>query len=410
MGRQPRPGLRAGWGVLDEGTELGGQRGHSAWPQAGILVWERLSCPAAGGGRPPAVSGMPAWRHARCLDSLPEFSGGETELRSAFQTRGLPYEAGQASDRQAGGVGGGHFEGPTGPLPLPAFVLPCVAPQKPCPEVGPFPKPRRRFSDQRWEWGAEGTSLCPGPSQRTHKGTLWFCSGCGIGGREVSVRTAPPTDKPGLRSAVRLPRRVRARCPLLREVVAGRVSVRQAVLPPTPEPCSSSLGFTRLPGRWPPNAGGHGCGLHGGRRLPNPALIISPARALSQHDRGILSGGRVGDGEAGRALAASSTEWAEQHRVGRCFSVLLGPASPDRDFRAHFPRAGSCQGRRAQQQGTVQGWGSVLCSGQLGPRTREGSGRALGGVRSIRSQGYGGMTCREEAIGTGLVVLPCGHS
>lgn len=176
----------------------------------------------------------------------------------------------------------------------------------------------------------------------------------------------PRTDKTGLRSAVRLPRHVRAGCPLLREVVAGRVSVRQAVLPPTPEPCSSSLGFTRLPGRWPPNAGAHGCGLHGGRRLPNPALIISSARALSQHDRGIPSGGRVGDGGAGRALAAP--------RGPLLLFVLLGPASPDRDFRAYFPRARSCHGRRAQQQGTVQGCGSVLCSGQLGPRTGGGGG------------------------------------
>lgn len=150
-GAPAQAGTEGAWGVLDEGTELGGQRGHSAWPQAEILVWERLSCPAAGGGRPPAVSGMRAWRHARCLDSLPEFSGGETELRSAFQTQGLPYDAGQASDKQAGGVGGGHFEGPPGQLPPPAFdllvcgFLLCVALQRPWPRGRAVPKAKEAF-------------------------------------------------------------------------------------------------------------------------------------------------------------------------------------------------------------------------------------------------------------------------
>lgn len=118
-------------------AELGGQRHHPARPQAGILVWELLSCPVAGGGRAPTVSGMQAWRHASCLDLLPAFPEGETELRSAFQIQWLLYEAREATGKQAGEVGRGHRDARTCRLPPPAFVLlvcgllMCDAPQGP---------------------------------------------------------------------------------------------------------------------------------------------------------------------------------------------------------------------------------------------------------------------------------------
>lgn len=192
-------------------AESGGQRHRSARPQAGILVWELLSCPVAGGGRAPAVSGMQAWRHASCLDLLPAFPEGETELRSAFQIQWRCTKHGRPQgSRQVGWAEGTVTLIHAGCLHLLLSFWSvdslCVMPHRGhSPKVRPLPKPSWRFSDQRWEWGAEGASLCPGPPRGHTMGPCGFALAAVSAGEQLQCGLPCCTDKNGPQSTSSLP-------------------------------------------------------------------------------------------------------------------------------------------------------------------------------------------------------------
>lgn len=73
-------------------------RGLRSW------VWEELRLPLwlEVGGCPGRGACGPGGCHPRCLDSLPAFSEGETELSWAFQMRGAEVVIAESVDGAAG--------------------------------------------------------------------------------------------------------------------------------------------------------------------------------------------------------------------------------------------------------------------------------------------------------------------